>query len=140
VIDIYLPKGEGPFPTILIRSPYNKNNSKVDAEKFNNLDYAVVIQDTRGKYESDGQFYPFKYERKDGLATINWIKSQKWCNGKIRGWGEGHNRHPESRLIIDPYAHGKILIKTDFGDNVDIYRNREEIMNLFAAKLKEKNK
>ncbi len=85
--DIYLPDKDGPFPCILIRSPYNKNSSKGDGEMFAGLGYAVVIQDTRGKFESEGKFYPFKYDRHDGLVTVKWIKSQPWSNGKIAGWG-----------------------------------------------------
>ena len=85
--DIYLPAQGEKWPCILMRSPYNKNNSKGDGEKFTKMGYAVVIQDTRGKFESEGKFYPFKHDRKDGLATIDWIKSQKWFGGKIAGWG-----------------------------------------------------
>jgi len=85
--DLYLPQKNGPFPTILIRSPYNKAGAKGDGERFARAGYAVVIQDTRGKFESGGVFYPFKYERKDGLATVKWIRAQKWSNGKIAGAG-----------------------------------------------------
>jgi putative CocE/NonD family hydrolase len=85
--DIFLPDKGGPFPCILIRSPYNKENSTGFAERFADLGYAVVSQDTRGKFESEGKFYPFKYDRQDGLASIRWIKSQSWSNGKIGGWG-----------------------------------------------------
>ena len=85
--DIYLPKTDGPFPCILVRTPYNKIKGVSDIELFTDLGYALVIQDTRGKHESEGEFYPFKFERQDGLATIDWIKSQNWSNGKIGGWG-----------------------------------------------------
>lgn len=85
--DLYLPQKNGPFPTILIRSPYNRAGAKGDGERLARAGYAVVIQDTRGKYESGGTFYPFTYERRDGLATIKWIRTQKWSNGKIAGAG-----------------------------------------------------
>ncbi len=85
--DVYLPQKNGPFPTILIRSPYNRAGAKGDGERFAGAGYAVVIQDTRGKYESEGMFYPFQYERRDGLVTVKWIRSQKWSNGKIAGAG-----------------------------------------------------
>ncbi len=85
--DIYLPKkAEAPYPCILIRTPYNKNGEG-EGKKFTVLGYAVVKQDTRGKYESEGEFYPFVNERSDGLTTIKWIRSQSWSNGKIAGWG-----------------------------------------------------
>ncbi|HPI72838.1 MAG TPA: CocE/NonD family hydrolase [bacterium] len=85
--DLYLPKGAGPFPCILLRTPYNKNGSKGDAEKFVNQGYAVVVQDCRGTGKSKGRFYAFRYEREDGLATVDWIRTQSWSNGRIGGWG-----------------------------------------------------
>jgi len=85
--DIYLPREEGQFPCVLIRSPYNKNHSKKDAEWFVQQDVAVVVQDTRGKFASEGKFYPFWHERCDGLACVEWIRRQPWFGGKIGGWG-----------------------------------------------------
>ena len=85
--DIYLPAEQGQFPCILVRTPYYKENLEKEAESFVQRGYAVVCQDTRGKFASDGVFYAFRYERHDGLATVNWIKSQPWYNGKIGGWG-----------------------------------------------------
>lgn len=85
--DVYLPEGTAPFPCILVRTPYNKENVKKAAFRFVQDGYAVVVQDTRGKFLSEGKFYAFRYERTDGLATLEWMKSQPWCNGKIAGWG-----------------------------------------------------
>lgn len=86
--DIYLPAGKkGPFPCVLIRTPYNKSAAHGDGERFAKKGYAVVIQDTRGKYGSQGRFYPFRHERRDGLETAAWIRSREWSNGKIAGWG-----------------------------------------------------
>ncbi len=85
--DLYLPKGAGPFPCILLRTPYNKNGAKGDAEKFVNQGYAVVVQDCRGTGKSGKSFYPFRYERADGLAALAWIRRQPWSNGRIGGWG-----------------------------------------------------
>ncbi|MBN2008393.1 CocE/NonD family hydrolase [candidate division KSB1 bacterium] len=85
--DVYLPDGQGPFPCILGRSPYDKTHFKNDAEMFVQKGYAVVCQDTRGKFASSGVFYAFRDDRLDGLATIQWIKKQPWHNGKICGWG-----------------------------------------------------
>ena len=89
--DLYLPDGPGPFPCILVRSPYSKDGIGEFGEKYVRLflshGWAVIIQDTRGKFESEGIYHPFKHERPDGLATIKWVRSQSWCNGKVAGWG-----------------------------------------------------
>lgn len=85
--DIYFPVGEGPFPCILIRTPYNKKGTKGDCEWFQEKGFVVVSQDCRGKYGSQGKFYPWIHDRSDGLETLEWIRGQKWFNGKIGTWG-----------------------------------------------------
>ncbi|NLC50620.1 MAG: CocE/NonD family hydrolase, partial [Bacteroidales bacterium] len=88
--DIYLSDHNSIFPTILIRTPYNKANWKNTALQLTQLGYAVVVQDCRGKFESEGEFYAFKNEREDGIETIKWIKKQPWYNGKIAGYGSSY--------------------------------------------------
>jgi len=89
--DLYFPEGEGPFPCILVRLPYNMNGIGESGENyirsFLENGWVTILQDTRGKFESNGKYHPFKHERSDGLATVKWIRSQAWCNGKIAGWG-----------------------------------------------------
>lgn len=89
--DYYLPEGEGPFPVIFSRTPYNINNMKIFAENFKKQGYAVVMQDTRGIHNSEGIYMGFAHdgwgENKDGLETLRWIHKQKWCNGKVGTWG-----------------------------------------------------
>ena len=81
--DIYLPNGEGQFPTVLIRTPYDNNNNIEKARRLADQGFACVIQDVRGRYDSDGEYYPFVNEGPDGFDTQEWIGSQAWCNGRI---------------------------------------------------------
>jgi putative CocE/NonD family hydrolase len=85
--DIYLPKGNGPFPTVVVRSPYSKVDGKLIGDFFVRNGYAMVCQDTRGRFTSEGEFYPFRAETNDGVDFTGWIKQQPWCNGKIGGFG-----------------------------------------------------
>lgn len=89
--DFYLPKGDGPFPVVLIRTPYERNG----AEGFVGQGYAVVIQSTRGRYKSEGISRVFVDDgwgsNQDGADVVNWIASQKWCNGKIGTFGGSAN-------------------------------------------------
>jgi predicted acyl esterase len=87
VTDIYLPVEDGNFPTILARTPYGSINKAFLGEFFAAIGYAVVVQNVRGTNGSQGQFFPFAYEREDGLETLDWIEDQGWCNGKIGLWG-----------------------------------------------------
>ena len=85
--DVYLPIGEGKYPCVLMRTPYSKEGAKNEGERFAKNGFVFVAQDCRGKYLSEGQFYPFVNERCDGLTTVKWIREQPWSNGKVGGWG-----------------------------------------------------
>jgi putative CocE/NonD family hydrolase len=55
----------------------------------------VVVQDCRGKFNSEGEFYAFRNERTDGLKTVAWIREQPWSNGKIAGYGSSYNTYTQ---------------------------------------------
>ena len=82
--DVYLPRAAGPFPTVLMRTPYDNNTPAMieKGRRLANAGYACVIQDCRGRWDSDGDYYPFK-EGEDGYDTQEWIRQQPWSNGKI---------------------------------------------------------
>jgi len=82
--DIYLPRGEGRFPTVLMRTPYSNNTDPMieKGRRLANSGYACVIQDCRGRWDSDGKYYPFR-EGEDGYDTQEWIGRQEWSNGRI---------------------------------------------------------
>ncbi len=84
---LFVPKGKGSFPTVLVRTPYNSYAEEWMGQAFNLFRIAVVLQDVRGKYKSEGEFYPFINEREDGLQTLRWIRSQPWSDGTVAGWG-----------------------------------------------------
>jgi putative CocE/NonD family hydrolase len=81
--DVYRPKSEGTFPVLLERTPYNKSNSSKFATRAAAQGYAVIIQDVRGRYTSDGDWYPFKNESNDGYDTVEWAATLPYSNGKI---------------------------------------------------------
>ena len=85
--DVYRPDGPGPFPTILQRTPYDKSAplsaQMLDPIKAAKAGYAHVIQDTRGRFTSEGAFYCFADDVNDGYDTVEWAASQPWSNGKV---------------------------------------------------------
>jgi len=88
--DVYLPDGPGPFPAVVVRTPYHRVGQQGLAPLFTGRGYALVVQDCRGKYDSDGVFTPLMDEARDGQATIDWAANQKWCNGRIGLWGRSY--------------------------------------------------
>jgi putative CocE/NonD family hydrolase len=82
--DVYLPKAPGRWPTLLVRTPYNrKSTASMGYRFFAEQGYAVVIQDMRGRYASQGVFGGIEQEGPDGNDTINWIADQSWSNGRV---------------------------------------------------------
>jgi len=90
--DVYLPSASGAFPVIFIRTPYNKNAVAGLAGEATKRGYALVVQDTRGRFASEGENLPFEGDgwwagHADGYDSLEWIAQQSWCNGKIGTWG-----------------------------------------------------
>ena len=88
--DVYLPAGPGPFPTVLVRTPYHRRGHLGAARPFIERGYAYVVQDCRGKYDSEGSFTPLIDEARDGKAALDWTADQTWCNGRIGMWGRSY--------------------------------------------------
>ena len=92
VADIYRPRTKEKVPTILVRIPFSrtfKNGLGADAigEFWASRGYTAVIQGTRGRYKSSGNFYPLLHERQDGIETMQWLKHQPWFDGRLGMWG-----------------------------------------------------
>ena len=84
--DVYRPDIREPAPTLVMRLPYNKElpqltNFALHVMRGAKSGYAVVIQDTRGRYASGGTFNPYLDESSDGADTIEWAASQPWSSG-----------------------------------------------------------
>lgn len=88
--DVYLPDGPGPFPAILVRTPYHRRGHLNTARPFLERGYAYAVQDCRGKFDSDGQFTPLVDEQRDGQSALDWVAQQRWCNGRIGLWGRSY--------------------------------------------------
>lgn len=85
---VILPEGEGPFPTIVLRSPYNVFRAvTIFCEVFARYGYACVHQDVRGRLTSEGEWSPLLNERNDGLDLLDWLREQPFQNGRWALWG-----------------------------------------------------
>ena len=94
--DVYLPEVGDTFPTVLTRLPYGKSNpygTMPDlVPRLLGAGYACVVQDVRGKWDSQGTFdaSDIDAEAKDGVDTIQWIQEQSWSNKRIGMWGNSY--------------------------------------------------
>ncbi|MDJ0389183.1 CocE/NonD family hydrolase [Roseomonas sp. E05] len=116
--DVYLPEGAGPFPVILERTPYGKRETsraeltaaapkpatrEAVAAFFTQAGYAVVYQDCRGRWGSEGSFEKYLADGEDGYDCCAWIVAQPWCNGRIGTMGLSYAAHTQASLgCLDP--------------------------------------
>jgi putative CocE/NonD family hydrolase len=113
--DHYYPAGDGPWPTLLMRQPYGRDiaSTVVYAHPvwFARRGYNVVIQDVRGRGGSEGEFYPFRNEGRDGAETIAWLRTRPESNGRVGMYGFSYQgatqllaaaEQPEGLLCIAP--------------------------------------
>lgn len=111
--DVYRDPSLKQAPVLLMRTPYNKDRVKKSAERFAAAGYVAVVQDCRGKFQSEGVFYPYDNEGRDGYDAIEWLGKQPWCNGRIGMWGASYvgatqwlaaNERPPGLMTIAPTA------------------------------------
>jgi len=83
--DLLLPDQPGPFPVVLCRTPYgNQDKARLELKIWlARRGFACVFQDCRGRYDSEGEWEPFRNEANDGVDTLQWIAQQPFCNGRI---------------------------------------------------------
>ncbi|MFG1977527.1 CocE/NonD family hydrolase [Nonomuraea fuscirosea] len=92
--NVWRPAGPGPFPALLVRTPYGKDDAGLygnpklpDVFALVAAGYAVVAQDVRGTSRSPGTFVPHAHEGRDGADTLAWLAAQPWCDGAVGMWG-----------------------------------------------------
>jgi uncharacterized protein len=115
--DIWLPAEPGRYPAILVRTPYVKAGETVPFAQFAQYyvehGYVFVVQDTRGRGDSDGEFDYLSTEGPDGYDTVEWMATQPWSNGKVGMLGFSYlgtaqwlaaREHPPHLVCIVPTA------------------------------------
>lgn len=93
--DLFFPAEPGMYPVLLERSPYGKHASVMvnigAPQLLARSGYVVAIQDTRGRFASEGDWYPFRDEawgqNRDGYDTVEWLAAQPFCTGKVATFG-----------------------------------------------------
>ena len=89
--NLFRPAGGGPAPALVLRIPYNKDAAQTYVYAhpawYARHGYAVLVQDSRGRYASEGEFYPLRLDAEDGYDTIEWCAAQPWCDGQVGSYG-----------------------------------------------------
>jgi putative CocE/NonD family hydrolase len=85
--DIYRPAAAGKYPVLLQRTPYDKNKGVSFGVRAAARGFVAIVQDVRGRYSSDGDWYTFKHESDDGYDSVEWAAALPYSNGKVGMWG-----------------------------------------------------
>src|SRR5258706_5893335 len=85
--DIFRPDAEGKFPVLLQRTPYDKDNAVQFGLKAAAQGYVVIVEDARGRFTSEGDWYPFRNEPNDGYDTVEWAAALPYSTGKVGMFG-----------------------------------------------------
>src|SRR5882762_2665826 len=111
--DIFLPASGGKFPVLVYRTPYGKDSAPKEWTTFGKAvkrGYAVIIQDVRGRYTSEGEFDPYKNEGDDGYDTIEWAAAQPWSNGDIGTFGLSYPGAVQWLAAVENPPHLKAMV------------------------------
>jgi len=111
--DVLRPRGDGAFPVLVYRTPYGKEPALEEYTTFRHAvehGYAVVVQDVRGRYASDGEFRPYENEGRDGYDTIEWAARQPWSNGAIGTFGLSYPGAVQWLAAVENPPHLKAMV------------------------------
>jgi putative CocE/NonD family hydrolase len=116
--NVFHPSNGGRYPTVLLRTPYGKG-TELPAGYISFMDhgYAVVLQDVRGRYASEGNFDPLRQEGPDGYDTLNWIAEQPWSNGKVGMIGGSYLGIAQWRVALLDNPHLKAIFPVVSGSD-----------------------
>ena len=122
--DVYLPRDRvGPVPAILARTPYDNGDfgglTKIvdKAVYFAQHGYAFVAQDVRGRFDSEGEFYPWVNEFDDGHDSVQWVGKQEWCDGNVGMMGFSYVGGVQWQAAMSGADHLKCIAPGVIGDD-----------------------
>ena len=115
--DIYRPKADGKFPVLLVRTPYDKQGIMNVGLRAAEHGYVVVAQDVRGRFTSEGEWYPFKNESLDGHDTVEWAAALSYSNGKVGMFGGSYVGATQYLAAISKPPHLKGICPTVTASN-----------------------
>ncbi|WP_237690696.1 CocE/NonD family hydrolase [Paenibacillus caui] len=113
--DVYRPAASGEYPVLLLRQPYGRRIASTVSHAhpvwYAGQGYIVVVQDVRGRGDSDGEFIPFMHEAEDGFDTVKWAAELPESNGRVGMYGFSYqgsaqwaaaSQHPPQLYAIAP--------------------------------------
>jgi hypothetical protein len=135
--DVYRPAGDGRYPVVLVRTPYGNEDPETvrRAKYYVEQGYAFAVQDCRGKYDSEGDWYGKRNEAEDGSDTITWLGKQPWSSGKVGMTGRSYlgmvqylvadQENPYLKALVPMVGPVTLGRDTSDFDHLAVYAGRE---------------
>ncbi|MHB1808629.1 MAG: CocE/NonD family hydrolase [Solirubrobacteraceae bacterium] len=123
--DVYRPDGGGAHPALMHRTPYGRahplylHGTAIDVIGAVEDGYAVVSQDTRGRFDSGGEWNPFRHEADDGFDTVEWLALQDWCDGRVGAYGTSYNGATALHVAVGKPRHLVAVLSYMAGTSYD---------------------
>jgi hypothetical protein len=110
--DVFRPARNGRFPTLVSRTPYDRRRAEGSTLVSSAVarGYAVVLQDVRGRYGSEGDFVPYVHEGRDGYDTIEWAAAQPWSDGRVGTFGLSYPGAVQWLAAVESPPHLKAMV------------------------------
>jgi putative CocE/NonD family hydrolase len=136
-LDVLFPAGRGPFPIVLVRTPYDKVALRGEPSHRGLAahGYAVAFQDVRGRFDSDGEFFPYFNDRDDGHDTVEWLARQEWSNGAIGMAGRSYAGQTQWLAASAEPAHLRAIVPTC--SPPDLFLNEPILNGIFLLPMAE---
>ncbi|MFB8775222.1 CocE/NonD family hydrolase [Streptomyces broussonetiae] len=99
--DVRLPDGAGPFPAVLLRTPYDRRRHRAELRGWTRRGFAAVAQDVRGRHASPGEWRPYDGEADDGARLARWIRGRSWSDGRLVACGASYAAHCALALALE---------------------------------------
>lgn len=123
--DVYLPPGDGPFPTLLTRVRGSRSAAFIVGVLLANplesarRGYAVAVQEVRGRAGSEAAWHPFVHEVSDGEDCLDWVLAQPWCDGRLGVYGTAYSA--STALYVAALGRGEVKACSVLGTGADIH-------------------
>ena len=125
--NVFKPPGRVRLPVLLVRTPYGKGIDPLPGyDLFIESGYAVVVEDVRGRGQSEGKFRPLEQEVNDGSDTLNWIAGQWWSDGRIGMLGGSYLGIVQWKAALSGNPHLKAIspVVAGYDDYLDRFYSR----------------
>ena len=104
--DVYRPDDEESYPVLMIRLPYDKETPRyydeyLEVPRMVQAGYVVILQDVRGRFASEGDFFPFIHERRDGYEAVEWAAKLPYSNGKVGLFGMSYHGYTQFAAAVE---------------------------------------